>query len=385
VIDCDTHVIEPYDLWTSRVSVEKWGDKVPRVRWDENAKEDAWFFGDARISAAAGPAAAGWAEFPPKHAPRLEDVDPATWDAKLRLQRMDNDGIYAQVLYPNVAGFGSGRFLSVKEPQLMLELVQAYNDFLTDYASAAPGRYLPVMALPFWDIDESIAEMKRAKENGHRGIVFGSEPEAWGAPMLTDRHWEPIWSAAEEMGLPVNFHIASGDVSAFGRGDPINGMHANFASDSVFYTLASSRAIARVIFSGICHRHPNLNFVVVESGVGWLPFALTTMNWIWQNCGVSQEHPEFEMLPNEYFRRQIYGCFWFETDTLQTAVEQIGSDNFLYETDFPHPTSMSPVPGLASVAVKPKDYIDDTLKRFSEEEAVKLLHGNAARIYHLDA
>jgi hypothetical protein len=58
IIDVDTHVIEPYDLWTSRLS-SKWGDRAPQVRWDDNAKEDAWFMGGERLSAAAGSAMAG--------------------------------------------------------------------------------------------------------------------------------------------------------------------------------------------------------------------------------------------------------------------------------------------------------------------------------------
>ena len=49
VIDTDTHVIEPYDLWTSRLSVDRWGDKVPHVKWDDNLHEDAWYFGTDRV------------------------------------------------------------------------------------------------------------------------------------------------------------------------------------------------------------------------------------------------------------------------------------------------------------------------------------------------
>ncbi len=64
VIDTDTHVIEPYDLWTSRLDVRKWGDKVPHVRFDEKFQEDAWYFGEKRIGAAASAAQAGWNEFP---------------------------------------------------------------------------------------------------------------------------------------------------------------------------------------------------------------------------------------------------------------------------------------------------------------------------------
>ena len=74
VIDTDTHVIEPYDLWTSRVSVKKWGDKVPHVKWDPKMNEDAWFFGGDRTGAAAGAAMAGWHEYPPKRPQRLDQV-----------------------------------------------------------------------------------------------------------------------------------------------------------------------------------------------------------------------------------------------------------------------------------------------------------------------
>src|SRR5436190_1451549 len=100
VIDVDTHIIEPYDLWTSRVSTKKWGDRVPHVRWDDRINEELWFAGDQIIGSGAAAAAAGWKEAPPKHAPKLELVDPGTWRAEDRLGLMDEYGIHAQVLYP---------------------------------------------------------------------------------------------------------------------------------------------------------------------------------------------------------------------------------------------------------------------------------------------
>ena len=142
VIDSDTHVIEPYDLWTSRVSVKKYGDKVPHVKWDEKAEEDAWFFGAERTGAAAGAAMAGWHEYPPKRPKKLEMVDKALYDAPARLKRMDEYGIHAQVLYPNVAGFGAGRFLGLGDHELMLLCVRAYNDWLTEWSSADSKRLI---------------------------------------------------------------------------------------------------------------------------------------------------------------------------------------------------------------------------------------------------
>src|ERR1700678_1160424 len=108
VIDTDTHVIEPPDLWTSRMSSAKWGDRIPTVRHDEAAGEDAWFLNGKKIRPAGTAAHAGWSEYPPSYPPRLEDADPSTWDAAKRLERMDADGIHAQLLYPNIAMFYMG-------------------------------------------------------------------------------------------------------------------------------------------------------------------------------------------------------------------------------------------------------------------------------------
>jgi predicted TIM-barrel fold metal-dependent hydrolase len=384
VIDADTHVIEPYDLWTSRVSVKKWGEQVPHVRWDSELQEEAWYFGDRRICAAAAEAMAGWPEYAPDRPRRLEDVEPATWDAGKRLSLMDDYGIYAQILYPNVSGFGAGRYLGLKTPELSLECVRAYNDYLTDWSGASPERYVPISALPLWDVDEAIRELERCAAMGHKGILMSSQLEQWGLPHISDRQWDPVWSAAQECGLPVNFHVASGDAVAEMATLPLapeNGKHANWASINLPFIIGNARAISHLICSGICHRFPELNFVSVESGVGWIPFALGNIEWSWKNSGVAKEHPEYDLLPSEYFARQIYACFWYETDTVKSAIEFLGPDNLLYETDFPHPTSMSP--GPASIAMKPRDFIESNFGDLPQATFNKLFHDNAAKIYGL--
>src|SRR5690606_27987729 len=116
---------------------------------------------------------------------------------------------------------------------------------------------------------------------------------------------------------------------------------------------------------------------------GWIPFAMQALDWMWKECGVSKEHPEYDLLPSEYFRRQIYSCFWFEHgETLETAIEWIGADNVLYETDFPHPTSMTP--GPVSTALPPREFISTRLNTLPEDVLRKILHDNAAKLYHLD-
>ena len=101
--------------------------------------------------------------------------------------------------------------------------------------------------------------------------------------------------------------------------------------------------------------------------MGWIPFALDALDWQWKNCGVAQEHPEYDLLPSEYFARQIYGCFWFEEEGALYALERLGPDNILYETDFPHPTSMSP--GPASAAVAPNIYLENNFAGLDDDRA----------------
>ena len=97
--------------------------------------------------------------------------------------------------------------------------------------------------------------------------------------------------------------------------------------------------------------------------------------------GIHHEHPEYDLLPSEYFRRQIYGCFWFEKQGIQTALE-LFPDNMLYETDYPHPTCQAP--GPQSAGVHPREYAEEALGMLPESTLRKVLHDNAAALYRLD-
>ena len=202
-----------------------------------------------------------------------------------------------------------------------------------------------------------------------------------GQPPLVDKHWDPVWAAAQDAELPISFHIGAGDVSALLDGGGGLGLRTGMARMSAQLFIENSQCLADIIFGGICHRFPKLDFVSVESGIGWALFSLEAYDWQWLNNGVRTEHPEYDLLPSEYFRRQIYTCFWFEENSARNAIEAY-PDNILYETDFPHPTSMSP--GPASTADHPRDFAERTLAGLPEESIAKVLHHNAARVYHLD-
>jgi len=380
VIDVDTHVSEPHDVWVDRVP-KKWGDKVLHVKRDESTGKDHWYIGKEQGMATGIAAQAGFDGMLPDCPKTLDEAIPGAHNARARLEYMDAEKIHAMVLYPNVGGFGSGSFLKLKDRELMLECVRAYNDWLIDWSSADPKRLIPVCATPFWDVPEAVKEIQRCAKTGHKAVLFGSQPDAFGQAKLTDRHWDPIWAVAQDCDLSISFHIGSGDATTILDGSQGIGVRTGLARMSSLLFFDNQRCLADLIFGGICHRFPRLKLVSVESGAGWLPSMLETFDWQWKNNWVNSEHPEYDLLPSEYFKRQIYGCFWFEQSGLEKMIE-LYPDNLMYETDFPHPTSMAV--GPKSAALHPADYAEKVLGKFPDSVLRKVLHDTAAKVYHLN-
>jgi predicted TIM-barrel fold metal-dependent hydrolase len=382
VIDTDTHVSEPYDLWTSRVPA-KYRDRVPVVETYELTGSKHWRIGDTWLAATGFFAQAGSSDYPPAGNYRnLEDADPGSWNPTDRLRRMDEHGVYAQVLYPNIIGFEAPLFMDMGG-ELSFICTRAYNDFLSDFASIDTNRFIPIAMVPFWDISESLEEIKRAYAKGHRGVLFANKFEQIGLPGFTDPHWDPIYSLCQDLELPINFHVGfagmrEGTHTAKKKLEREKGFDARqTARLTSVGIMGNADCIANIIASGLAERFPRLPFVSVESGMGYLPYLMNSMDWHWQGYGA---HREFPTLPSEIFRRQCYGTFWFETETLGLLEKY--PDNFMFETDYPHPTAMSP--GPASPSKLPSDHIRAAFADIPEDVARKALHDNAARIYHLD-
>jgi predicted TIM-barrel fold metal-dependent hydrolase len=376
ILDVDTHLTEPPDVWTARLS-RKWGeDAVPHIERRDGV--DAWYANGTRIGSPGPSSLAGFDGVVPDGPKTFDDIDPSMFEAGPRLKFMDEHGIDAHVLYPNVGGFGAQLFRRIGEPELVDACLRAYNDFLVDFASADPDRLLPVMSTPFWDIDFAVAEIERNAAKGHRAINFCNQPDTHGEPPLASTHWDPIWAAAQDAGLPISFHIGGGDIGALMQDPAGMGFQANFGKVSSLIMVDNMRCVADLIFGGICHRFPDVKFVSVESGVGWIPGVLETFDWQWKGGGIADEHPEYDLLPSEYFRRQIYGCFWFERDSATSTIERY-PDNILYETDYPHPTCQHP--GPRSPGQDPRDYIASALGALPESTLRKVLFDNAAALY----
>ena len=340
IIDVDTHVTETPDLWTSRAPASI-RDRVPRIETNKDGGL-SWIVGGTPMLASPGlTATAGVGNFknPPKN---YEEMHPGAYDAKERLKYMDKMGIWAMVMYPNVGGFGAQEFLKLNDPELMLSCVQIYNDWQTEWASADSRRLLPITSISFWDVEAAVKEVRRCAAMGHKGILFTGEPQSFDQPLLGDPHWNPLWEVAVELDLPISFHIGSGNMelglleskmASYGR-------MAAFTELSVDIFLKNAMQLNDLILSGVLARYPDIKFISVESGIGWVPFALEALDYQFHGNDVAEEHPEFDLLPSEYFARNVYACYWFEQLAPRRLIDKVGADNILFETDFPHPTSL---------------------------------------------
>ncbi|WP_214104150.1 amidohydrolase family protein [Acrocarpospora catenulata] len=389
VIDADTHLTEPADLWT-RLAPEKYKDQVPRVVSSagreiynphkgrmESADMWIWVVGDNVMGRAGGGSVINHQNVKHKgpgftHWP-LTEVSPAASFLEPRLDLMDEVGIWGQIIYPNVVGFGGQAFKAIEDRQLRLLCAQIWNDTMIELYENSNGRLHGMAMIPWWDIEAAVKETQRVHAQGLKGVNITSDPQHQDLPDLSDLHWEPLWEVCESLGMPINFHVGASDTGVQWYGDspwPSFEESKRLAIGSAMLYLGNARVVANLIFSGILERHPNLKFVSVESGIGWMPFLLEALDYQADEANV-----RLSMKPSEYFHRQIYSCFWFENQTLLRDIDFVGWDKVMFETDFPHPTCLYP---------EPLKQIGATLEKvdFAKREAV--LSGNAARLYNID-
>jgi predicted TIM-barrel fold metal-dependent hydrolase len=378
IIDVDAHLTEPPDLWTRRAPA-RFADRVPRVV--DVGGVPMWSFDDVplgRVNLSSvirptGEKTPGPAFFTFER----DQIHPASSDMKARLEVLDGQGIWAQVLYPNVAGFGAQRFAEVADPELRRLCVTLYNDAMVEIQEESGGRLLPMALMPWWDVAASIDEVHRSAANGLRGVNICSDPQLRGAPELWQPQWEPFWEACAEHRQSVNFHIGASEASMSWYGtSPWPGLDGErkLAIGSAMMYLSNARVLANLIFSGVLERFPSVKFVSVESGIGWIPFFLESLDYQMYESSPSVVKA-LSMLPSEYFKRQVYGCFWFETRQVKPVIEALGASQILFETDYPHPTCLYPDP-VASAA-RALAGLDDAVQ-------CRVLQDNAAELYRVE-
>jgi predicted TIM-barrel fold metal-dependent hydrolase len=379
VVDGDSHMTERHDLFTERAP-KGYEDKVPHVEHINGM--DTWVI-DGHTFGKAG--SGGTIDLEGKKHPFIESqggswsihqVHKAAWDPKERLKLMDEYGIDFQVLYPNAIGIGGQNLVNtVKNPELVLLCLQLYNDAMAEVQEQSSNRLLPMPIMPAWSIEECVREARRCAGMNYRGINMTSDPQDSGSPDLGHPDWSPLWEVCEEMHLPVHFHIGASQTSLSYFGTtfwPSQDDYVKPAIGGASLFQNNSRILLNSCYSGMFDRHPELKMVSVESGIGWVPFMLEAMDY-----ELEENAPEYakklKKLPSEYFRDNWYATFWFENGRgqLQNLIDVVGQDNIIFETDFPHPTSLHPDP-IAMVADKISKLRPDTQRKVMGENAIEL-------------
>jgi len=374
VVDADTHIVEPHDLWTSRASA-KFKDRVPKVIEDDG--DEIWVIDGDKPMGPAFPVTAVRKDGSKSHGVEImkygmDNAYAGSYDAKARLAYMDGIGIAAQIAYPNLLGFGNQKSMDV-DPELRVVTTQIYNDAMADFQKDSNNRVFPQALIPWWDLEASVAETIRAHKMGLKGITTNPDPQNHQLPPLCDKYWDKLFATCQELDMPVNFHIGSGFEKAgwFGTGgwntkDP--NVWMVYGSSHMFFP--NYKTFSNILLSGWLERFPKLRIVSVESGVGWIPFMMEALEYFMHEEGVKVNTPI-----REIFARQIYACSWFEKRNIVHTAREVGIDNVLFQTDFPHPVCLYP---------DPMNYMAEAAGNFTAEERKKVYGGNAARVYNLD-
>jgi predicted TIM-barrel fold metal-dependent hydrolase len=376
-VSVDDHLLEPPDVWTSRLPARFREDGPQLIECAEPIADDfgrifpagseAWRFDGAIITQSMGMGIAG---VPPEHretaALRYESVRPGCYSPKARLADMDIDGVDAQLCFPTFPRFAGTRFLSTRNRELALACVIAYNDFVIDeWCGFAPGRQIPMVILPLWDVAACAAEVRRTASLGARAVSFPENPAPLGLPSVFDHSWDPMWEAVDESQLVICTHIGSSG------SPPKPSDDAPLTATSMLMPVSSWTTLVTFLLSHVFVDFPNVKLALSEGGLGWIPAALERADYAWEQRRHSRNDLHKDIRPSDMYRGHIYGCLLDDTVGILTR-HLIGVDHIMFESDYPHSDSKWP----ASRA-----YAEKVLVDVPDDEAHRMIELNARDLF----
>ena len=380
ILDADSHWSEPADLFTKRAPAAL-KDRVPHH--EEIDGNRMWVMDGVPIGAAGAGAVIGrdgkkWPSEIGLFDWHVEDAHAGAYDPLVRLGVLDDFGIDAQVVFPSTIGLGGQDLGKLPDPDLNRAVIEIYNDGMAEIQADSGNRLLPMPLMPAWDIDLCVKEATRVAALGARGVNMTSDPQDLGSPDLANRAWDPFWAACAEHQLPVHFHIGASltTMTFYGQypwASQSEGTKLAIGGSLLF--IGNARVVVNLILAGTFDRHPDLKCVSVESGVGWIPFILETLDYEMKE-NAPADLAKLQKPPSEYFRSNMYATFWFENNRnkLPDLIDAVGEDSILFETDFPHPTCLYP---------DPLESVEDKMATLAPEVSAKILGENGRALYRL--
>jgi len=396
LISADSHINEAPDLFETHLPAGM-VERGPRVvRLDDG--RDAWVGEDIAprplqfgVHAAGKPKVDGAYQNTRLDITRDEMVK-GSYDPFARLVDMDRDGLDAEVLYPGpLGGLGQGGSLAgITDPDLRHACLRAYHDWLSEFCAVAPDRLIGLALARMEEPEFGIPELERCAAMGLRGAVVNAMPDLVGAPPLFSPSYDRFWAAAQDVGLPLSLHIlhsrstpplaqAAAD-DAVRRGQPelsANVMEHVGAGTGLFETYMTmmcidmAEPVSLIIFSGLLERFPRLRFVVAESGIGWIPFTLERMDYIYNRHRIWMKST-INRLPSEYFHDHFAATFQQDDESGLLGRNITGIGSLMWASDYPHTDTTYPTS---------HDVVDTVFAGIPEAERRAITVDNAARIY----
>jgi predicted TIM-barrel fold metal-dependent hydrolase len=348
IIDADAHLVEPVNLWTEFVP-KKWQDKIflqyhpnghtrclvidDKVVWQAGNEglgfKKGFSYGD-------GMNPGGMREWPP-HDRFFEESHPGGWDAQVRLELHDREGIDAAVLFPSISLVFGHLGCS---PEITAVACEAVNRWSSSFCNAARAEFYPVAVLPVGDPQLAVKELRRAVNDGHVAGLIRPNPHPNGRT-IDDPAYDILWAAAEELNVAMCVHnVADGDSSLQNVGvDRSPGFFVRHAAAHPFEAMLALAALFKV---RMFDRFPKLRVGFMEAACGWAPFWLERLDEHTEVVA-GQFDPPLTRLPSDVFREQcVVGCEGDEKP-VPYVQQELGLHSVLWASDFPHFDSEFPL------------------------------------------
>ncbi len=367
LVSVDDHAIEPPNAF-ARHMPERFKGREPHVV--KVGERDVWMFEEMATGYMGLNSVVGR----PKEEYGMEPLGydqmrRGTWNIKDRVDDMNANGVLGSLCFPTFPGFAGQRFQNHGDRDVSLAAIRAYNDWhLYDWCNAAPGRFIPLMLVPWWDMNAAVAEVKRLSAQGVHALSFSDNPALMGFPSIHDSYWDPLWKVCADNKVVLCCHIGTG-------------AKANHASDMspidawiTAMPISIANSAADWIWAPMWKKFPDLRMALSEGGIGWIPYLLERADFThrhhsaWTNANFGGK------MPSDIFKKHIITCFIEDNFGLKN-LEEVGEDMACWESDYPHSDCTWP---------SSPETTFDGLKHLSDSTINKITHLNAMREFSYD-
>jgi hypothetical protein len=368
LISVDDHVIEPRDLFDAHIP-DKYRDRAPKVLTDEDGSE-YWLFEEERAAYMGLNAVAGC---PPEeyglNPTRYDQMRKGCWDVHERVRDMSANGVLGSLNFPTFPHFCGQLFARAQDKDLAINVVRAYNDWhIDEWCGAYPDRFIANGITPFWDPQLMAAEVRRIAAKGCHAVTFSENPEKLGHPSLHSDHWDPFWAACADTGTVVCLHIGSSSSLILTASDaPADVMIAITPMNSYL-------ALNDLMWTSIFRKFPDVKIALSEGGIGWIPYALDRMDYVYEHHHAWTGADFGGQRPSDVFRKNVLTCFIDDPTGIEVR-HRVGIDSISWECDYPHSDSTWP---------HSPELLSKSLADVPDDEIDQLTHLNTMRHYQFD-